>query len=283
MMSTLMAILVNGHSPNDSATAIAIDDRGLNYGDGLFETVLYRNGVVRLLEAHLQRLSEGCARLGIAAPDSTQLRDEIRRVCATATDGVLKIVITRGAGARGYRPAADLCATRIVSLNALPPASSNPAVNLRWCETRLGRNTALAGMKHLNRLEQVLAQREWNDPAIDEGLMLDSEGELVCATMSNVFIVRNHAVVTPDLRFCGVRGIMRGEVLRAARELNIAVSEAALWPRDVENADEVFITNVIRGVRSVAAIGPRRWPLGPVTERISSALASTVAAAASAP
>ena len=278
----MISILVNGVVPDDPARAIAGDDRGLNYGDGLFETMLYRGGCVRLLDAHLCRLASGCARLGIAGPPEAVLRDDIRKVCAGATDGVVKIVVTRGTGGRGYRPAADLCATRVVSLNAPPAPSGRQRANLRWCETRLGRNPALAGMKHLNRLEQVLAQREWNDPAIDpnvdEGLMLDTEGELISATMSNVFIVKCGAIVTPDLRFCGVRGVMRGEVLRAAHELGIPASEAALRPCDVENADEVFLTNAIRGIRSVAVLEstrkstPKHWPPGSITQTVAATL-----------
>jgi len=278
----MTALLINGEPPADPSCAIAATDRGLNYGDGLFETMLYRGGSVRYLDAHLRRLAQGCQRLGIVGLDETRLREDIHRVCVGATDGVVKIVVTREGAGRGYRPTSNLCGTRIVSLNALPPSPLRTTVNLRWCEMRLGRNAVLAGMKHLNRLEQVLAQREWNpaaiDPAamdggaIDEGLLLDSEGELVCATMSNVFIVRDDILVTPDLRFCGVRGIMRDEVLRIAGELGIPSSETALWPRDVETATEVFITNVVRGVRGVAALGSQRWAVGPVTRSIAAAV-----------
>ena len=267
----MIAMLVNGVALDDASGAIAADDRGLNYGDGLFETMLCQDGRVRLLDAHLQRLAGGCARLGIAATDEALLREEIRRVAADRS-GVVKIVMTRGAGGRGYRPPADLSPTRIVSFSAPPASPTRSELNVRWCEMRLGRNAALAGMKHLNRLEQVLAQREWNDPAIDptvdEGFMRDTEGELVCATMSNVFIVRRNEIVTPDLRFCGVRGVMRDEVLRLAREAGVAAHETALWPRDVETADEIFITNAVRGVRSVTRVDDRTWSPGPITRLI---------------
>jgi 4-amino-4-deoxychorismate lyase len=148
---------------------------------------------------------------------------------------------------------------------APPPATR---LALRWCETRLGRNARLAGIKHLNRLEQVLAQAEWDDETIVDGLMLDTEGELVSGTASNVFLVCEGMLVTPDLRFCGVLGIMRAEVLRAARELGIAVSEEPLWPQDVEAASEVFITNAIRGIRSVTELGAVRWASAPVADRL---------------
>lgn len=268
------AVLVNGQPPADPSGSIAYDDRGLNYGDGLFETAVLRGGAVRFLQAHLQRLREGCERLRIEYPGDESLLADIRSIGASQTDGVVKIVVTRGSGGRGYRPAANLRSTRIVTLHPLPAANPHAGIVARWCDTRLSRNPALAGMKHLNRLEQVLAQLEWSDPAIDEGLMLDTEGELVCATASNVFIGRNDALFTPDLRYCGVRGVMRGQVLRAADELGIAVSEEPLWPRDLDDATEIFVTNAVRGIRSITALAELRWEAGTLARRLAAALES---------
>ena len=282
------AVLVNGQPPADPSGSIAYDDRGLNYGDGLFETAVLRGGAVRFLQAHLQRLREGCERLRIEYPGDESLLADIRTIGAAQADGVVKIVVTRGSGGRGYRPAANLRSTRIVTLHPLPAANPHADIVVRWCDTRLSRNPALAGMKHLNRLEQVLAQLEWSDAAIGEGLMLDTEGELVCATASNVFIGgardfyiadnvfigRNDALFTPDLRYCGVRGVMRGQVLRAADELGIAVSEEPLWPRDLDDATEIFVTNAVRGIRSITALAELRWEAGTLARRLAAALES---------
>ncbi len=261
-------LLINGRRPHDPTQSLACDDRGFNYGDGLFETARCRDGNVHLLDAHLHRLKSGCERLGIAYPDEATLRGEVHAICGTVKDGVLKIIVTRGSGGRGYRPAASMEPTRVVSLHPAPPGASDASVALRWCEMRLGRNAALAGIKHLNRIEQVLAQREWDDPSIAEGLMLDTEGEVVCGTMSNVFIVNGALLMTPDLRFSGVHGVMRAEVLRVARVSNMAVSEEPLWPQDIETATEVFITNAVRGIRAVESLSERRWVPGPVTQRL---------------
>lgn len=263
-----MTILVNGHASTLAAQQIATDDRGFNYGDGLFETMLCRAGAVRLLDAHLNRLRQDCGRLGIKCPDDTLLRTEIDTLCSTAHECVIKLVLTRGSGGRGYRPAADTTTTRVLSLHSIPAASADDQVTVRWCDTRLGRNAALAGIKHLNRLEQVLAQREWDDPVIAESLMLDTEGEVVCGTMSNVFIVSEGVLVTPDLRFSGVRGVMRGEVLRVAREIGLPTSEEPLWPHDVASADEVFITSAVRGIRNVNILADSQWSAGSVTQRL---------------
>ena len=269
----MTAQLVNGLAV-DVDHAIGTGDRGLNYGDGLFETALVRDGVVRFLPSHLARLREGCDRLGIAYPGDAVLSGDIGKLLESAREGVLKIVVTRGQGARGYRPPADASPTRIVALHPLPAAGSSDGLTVRWCEVRLSRNPMLAGIKHLNRLEQVLGQREWDDPAIGEGLMLDTEGELVCGTSSNVFIVRNGALFTSDLRFCGVRGVMRTQVLEAAATLGIATHEEPLWPEDLQEASEVFVTNAVRGIRSIVALESLRWPEGSMTLRLRQALES---------
>jgi 4-amino-4-deoxychorismate lyase len=266
-----LALLINGRAPADPSLALSAEDRGLHYGDGLFETALIDAGKVRFLQSHLDRLFSGCERLGLPVPERTQLLNEITNVVGEVQVGVLKIVLTRGVGDRGYRPARAAQTTRIV---ALYPHTKRPpeAVTARWCETRLGRNARLAGMKHLNRLEQVLAQQEWDDPLIGEGLMLDTEGELVCATASNVFIVREAVLATPDLRFCGVEGVMRSQVLRAAAQLGLAVNEEPLWPHDVEMASEVFLTSAVRGIRPIAALDSLRWNASPIASKLSAAL-----------
>jgi 4-amino-4-deoxychorismate lyase len=266
-----LALLVNGVAPADASQAIAVNDRGLHYGDGLFETALLVNGRVRFLDDHLDRLLSGCQRLGIQAPDRDTLLKEIEQVSAAANEGVMKIIVSRGVAGRGYRPPAETNATRIVALHALTEGAAHP-LKLRWCETRLGRNARLAGIKHLNRLEQVLAQSEWRDGAFDEGLMMDTEGELVCATAGNVFAVRDGALITPDLRFCGVRGVMRAQVIKAAPKLGLTVSEEPLWPHDLESASEVFITNAVRGIRSATSLDSLQWSEGTVASRLARAL-----------
>ncbi|HLS81806.1 MAG TPA: aminodeoxychorismate lyase [Steroidobacter sp.] len=267
-----IAALIDGQAPQDLRRAIALNDRGFNYGDGVFETATVRDGQVRFLDAHLRRLAAGCQRLGMPGPNEDTLRAEIQQTCASLRSAVLKIVVTRGIGERrGYRPDAEPHPTRIVAVYPAPEAIK-PEAALRWCDTRLGRNPQLAGVKHLNRLEQVLAQSEWRDPAIDEGLMLDTEGELVCATASNVFIVRDGVLLTPDLRFCGVRGVMREQVLRAAQQAGLAASEEPLWPHDLECASEVFITSAVRGVQPATSLGEIRWPSGPVASHLTKML-----------
>jgi 4-amino-4-deoxychorismate lyase len=267
----MLAVLINGVAPDDRDRALSASDRGFHYGDGLFETIRLSAGRIRFLDDHLQRLWTGCERLAIAPPARTQLLEEIERVVASHRDGVLKIVISRGTGGRGYRTVGEMQCTRMVALYPAP-ADTAPTLTVQWCDTRMGRNARLAGLKHLNRLEQVLAQNEWRDPAIGEGLMLDTEGELVSATAGNIFLVRDGVLATTDLRFCGVRGVMRAQALRAAAALGVPTSEEPLWPTDLDAATEVFITNAVRGIRSVIALGNLRWQPGPIAQRLSQAL-----------
>jgi 4-amino-4-deoxychorismate lyase len=267
----MLAALLNGTPISKPQSALSIEERGLSYGDGVFETMLLHGGAVRLIEDHLNRLRTGCERLRIATPSDQSIRNDIQKLSQNSRDGIVKLIVTRGPGGRRYRASTDLKISRIAMLYPkLEPASREIAV--RWCDTRLARNPQLAGIKHLNRLEQVLAQNEWNNPSIAEGLMLDTEGEVVSATASNVFIVSDGVLSTPDLRFCGVRGVMRQFILRLAKNLGIETNECSLRPEDILSASEVFVTNAVRGIRSVTALGEQRWAVGSMTRRLLDAI-----------
>ena len=232
-------------------------DRGLQYGDGVFETMRIRRGRVRLLEFHLDRLYAGCRRLQIAAPARPELCRELQRTAALRKQAVLKLIITRGVGRRGYRPTGLERCTRILSLHSLPKgplAQDATPVRVRMCVTTLGLNPELAGLKTLNRLESVMARAEWQDARIWEGLMQDVEGNIVCGTMSNLFLRRGRSLLTPVLERCGVAGVMRRWVLETAGQLDLRAVERRIRRRDLQAAEEVFMTNSLIGVRSVSSI-----------------------------
>jgi 4-amino-4-deoxychorismate lyase len=263
--------LVNGVP----AQALDIADRGLHFGDGLFETMAFVAGRVRRLRRHLARLHRGCERLGIEYPGDRVLEADIAKLTAESAGAgqgraVIKLIVTRGAGSRGYAATAS-SPTRVAGLYPWPahPADATSAgVALRFCELRLSDQPALAGLKHLNRLEQVLARREWQDPAIAEGLLADARGHVVCGTMSNVFVIQAGRLVTPSLDRNGVRGTLRETVLDVAREMEIAVAEAELAREDVLAADEVFLTNALIGIWPARQLGDRHWEPGPLTRRL---------------
>ncbi len=267
-------VLVNGSGVDQ----VAVADRGLHYGDGLFETLAVLDGQPRLWQRHVTRLREGCARLGIAMPDPSILYDEARALCREHARAVLKIIVTRGAGGRGYRPpirAQHSAPTRIVAVYPwpdYPAAYAEEGIALRVCRTRLGCNPALAGMKHLNRLEQVLARAEWDDPAIAEGLMLDQRERVIAGTMSNLFLVREGRLLTPRLDECGVAGIMRGLILESAVQQGIAVEIGDLSLECLRLADEIFVSNSVAGLWPVRRLAQMTYAVGPLTSALRTGL-----------
>jgi len=262
--------LVNGVA----SRALDVADRGLQFGDGLFETMALIGGRVRRLEMHLARLRRGCERLGIEYPGDDLLKAEIAQLGTEIDGAVIKLIVTRGASARGY--AAPVGApTRVLELHPWPehPADATHAgVAIRFCDLRLSDQPALAGLKHLNRLEQVLARREWQDQAIAEGLLCDARGHVVCGTMSNVFAIREGKLVTPSLDRSGVRGTLRETVLRHASAMGVGATEADISRNDVLRADELFLTNAIIGLWPVRQLEDRQWSPGPLTRRLLAAI-----------
>ncbi|MGB8516423.1 MAG: aminodeoxychorismate lyase, partial [Gallionella sp.] len=183
-------MLVNGKSGN----LISIRDRGLLYGDGVFRTLLARNGIALHRQLHLQKILQDCVKLGIQGPAFSRLSDELNEVLTQHPNGIIKLIVTRGQGIRGYAPPHDAQATHIWDVAPLPEYLGDYAtlgVVMRVCETRLSEQKKLAGIKHLNRLENVLAAAEWNDANIAEGLMLDVASHVISGTRSNVFMVKN--------------------------------------------------------------------------------------------
>lgn len=251
-------------------------DRGLHYGDGVFETIAIHEGQPLLWDRHVRRLQSGCARLGIACPDTAQLAEEADRLCRDSSRAVLKIIVTRGSGGRGYTPPASQQPTRILSVHEWP---SHPAAHVQdgidapWCGIRLARQPALAGIKHLNRLEQVLARGELASSGAPEGIMMDTGGLVVEGTMSNLFAVRGNELWTPDLSSCGVEGVVRAEVLARAAECSLRPVIRAVAPDDLMSADEAFLTSSIIGIWPLRSIGGRALSRGPRAIEICQALA----------
>jgi len=246
---------------------IDVRDRGFAYGDGLFETIQISHGRAQLMERHITRMRSGAARLGFGSTVVDQLLEDLVAV-SLPTDGVLKLTLSRGVGGRGYGYVADMEATRVIMLGP-KPAYANQAeegINLRVCDTRLGLNPALAGIKHLNRLEQVLARNEWSDPAINEGIVLDYEGFVVEGTMSNLFWVKDGVIYSPSLERCGVAGVVRDFLIERLTADGHSV-EVGLYPlADVIAADEIFVCNSLIDIWPVKQLDSNHYSLGPVAK-----------------
>ena len=266
-----VTMLVNGQPQ----ALLPAADRGLHYGDGVFETIAFVGGVLEYWQAHLSRLVTGCERLGIPAPDRARLDAEIRRLCRAGGDAVLKVIVTRGPGARGYRPPEPSSPTRILVRSPWPdrvPRFDKTGIAVRTCTLRLGHQPLLAGIKHLNRLEQVLARREWAGDEWQEGVLCDSGGLVIEGISSNLFLVRAGRLLTPDLSACGVAGIVRGRVLGLAGALGIPTEVRAVPLDELRTADEIFMTNSLIGIHPVTRFDLRLLDVGPLTRRLMAAL-----------
>lgn len=265
-------ILINGKN----CLELAISDRGFQYGDGLFETIEVLNGQLMLIEQHLQRLALGCEKLLIPPPDKQLILNEASTLTQNVEKGVLKIIITRGSGGRGYKSPDIIEPTRILSLHPFPDyplTFQEEGIVARFCQQRLGLNPTLAGLKHLNRLEQVLARAEWNTPEIQEGIMLDLNGNVIEGTMSNVFFVKNNILYTSSLMQAGIAGIMRDFVLQTAQQHGIQAEQGTFLPEQLLAADELFVTNSIIGIWGVKALGSQSFIIGNMTRMLQARLA----------
>lgn len=251
-------------------------ERAASYGDGLFETMRAHAGDVPWWPRHWARLARGARALRIALPDEADVHAAARAALAVdaATHAVLKLRVARADTGRGYAPGdASRTADWRVSVHPLP---ATPAcVGLRWCDTRLALQPALAGIKHCNRLEQVLARLEWDgltdddDRSAFEGLMRSTRGDVVCAVAANVFAHVDGQWITPCIDRCGVAGVMRGWVLET-----LDVRQRRLMPAQVERAGAVFLTNAVRGILPAARLGTRRWAPHPDVAALQRALAT---------
>ena len=271
-----VSILIDG-VPGGSLPVL---DRGLHFGDGVFETVACLHGRPRFLSLHLERLAHGCQALGFAAPAAQRLRAEIERLAAAQERSLVKLIVTRGqATVRGYSVSGREQATRVLIRYPWPvedPVMQQQGVSVRLAALRLGENPVLAGLKHCNRLEQILARSEPDAATAAESLLLSRSGKLVSGTMTNVFLVdgppQSPRLRTPAIDLCGVAGVMRRVVLREAARAGIPATECALWPADLAAAGEVFLTNARIGIWPVGRLPERTLTPGPLTRRMQSVL-----------
>jgi 4-amino-4-deoxychorismate lyase len=277
---TCEALRING----DPAGTVSPLERGLHYGDGLFETIACVAGEPRFLSLHLERLALGCTRLALDARALDGLAQEVGELAAQSARGIIKVLLTRGpAAARGYAVSGAEKATRITlryRWEPQDPQLERAGVRARTARLRLGENPALAGLKHCNRLEQVLARREWSDPQIAEALMFSASAKLISGTMSNVFLVQGSRLLTPRLDRCGVAGVMRAVVLREALRAGIETAEAEIDAAGLAAADELFLTSALIGLRPVRALDERPLAVGPVTRALQERLAPLLAGGA---
>jgi len=242
-------------------------DRGLHYGDGVFETINCREGGLQFWDEHMRRMHYGTSRLNINFSGEDLFYSDIQSILSelSSKSCIIKLIQTRGQGERGYKyPAAQGVSRMVMIDDASGAAKQHTSMELRYCKHNISINPSLAGIKHLNRLDNVLARNEWGNE-VQEGLMLDMNDHIIEGTMSNVFGIKNGMLYTPDLSICGVKGIIRDQLLCIARQKSIQVHVNSITKSDMSAMDEVFVTNSIIGICSVHKIEQTEYKIGTIT------------------
>ena len=279
-----MVQLVNGKLVEHTCVL----DRGFAYGDGLFETMALVKNHIHLWHMHWQRLVRGLVRLDLCKPTQLDsLYDQLLQDLHTAIlqwqlssvsetkDGVIKLVVSRGVGGQGYLPPLTPQLSRIIAISAWPADRVHLAqqgIRIRLCQHAWGSNPTLAGLKHLNRLDQVLARQEWRDQNIHEGLMLNQQGHVQSGVMSNIFVQQGQQLVTPPNDQAGIDGVMAHYVQELAKQAGINVIRQPLSLVNVQQADAVFLTNSLNGIWPVVAWQQRVWHITPLVRELQQAL-----------
>ena len=262
--------LVNG----EISDQVPVSDRGFQYGHGVFETIAVHRGLPVMWDQHLQRLERGCERLALPVPEEGVLLREIQTVCSGRNQAIVKITLTAGEGGRGYVFTRPVAPNRVVASYPFRDDLVAPrqlGVAVRMCEQKMALNRPLAAIKHMNRLEKVLARAEWDDPEIADGLMQDQEGFVISATSANMFLVSDGLLMTPRLDRCGIRGVIRDAILG---QFNASSEKRRITPEFLYEADEVFICNSVRGIWPVIDIEGREFNIGPRTREVQDWLGS---------
>jgi 4-amino-4-deoxychorismate lyase len=260
-------IIVNG----SAAETIPVMDRGLMYGDGVFRTMRVEHGQVDSWQRQYQKLAADCAALDILCPAQSTLEHDIHEAVTSEPDCVLKIIVSRGEGGRGYGLPSSVHPSRVIVTAPLPEYPARyweEGVRLHVCEIRMCHQPRLAGIKHLNRLENVLARAEWHDPEVHEGLLCDDTEAVVSGVSSNLFIVRSGGLLTPELGRCGVAGVARGRILRAARAQGMGIEVTRITPAMLLDDEAVMLCNAVQGVRRVARLEDTTWPANGWADRL---------------
>ena len=260
-------MLING-APGNTINA---EDRGLSYGDGVFRTLRMQAGRPVCWERQYAKLQHDCGALRIPCPSALVLSSELQQLGKTQADGVAKIIITRGISTRGYAPSAQSEATRIINITPATAYSAENAkqgVRVHVCKIRLGHQALLAGIKHLNRLENVLAASEWQNPDMPEGLLSDISGYVISGTRSNLFMLRGNILYTPNLSRCGVAGVQRDRVIDWAKQHGVTCKVADFRMEELVLAEEIFLVNSVFGLWPVRELASYRRTEHPMAWKI---------------
>jgi len=249
--------LLNGQEIEPGLSA----DRAFHFGDGLFETLAVVEGLPCLWKQHIRRLRHGCERLDMNLPDPEKLLEDAKRLTRDCSKGVLKLIVSAGPATQGYareKSGGLTCWMQISSWPTAPHYQEPLPLTLQWCELRLAEQPRLAGLKHLNRLEQVLARSELSD-LVQEGLVCDHSGHVVEGVAANLLLKLEGRYVTPAISRCGIAGIVRRLILDEAARQDIDIEVTSVTTAQVEKAERLFLTSSLLGIRPVRQLGKHQY------------------------
>ena len=244
---------------------LSVKNRGLAYGDGVFTTAKVVNGNVQLLSAHVERLITSCKKLNIDLPDMNEIKTELTQTAQRFELSVAKVIITAGDGGRGYSRQGCSTSNVIITFHAFPEhyaSLQKQGIHLGIFSSKIGVNPLISGIKHLNRLEQVLIRQELDNRNEDDLLVINCFDNVIEASAGNVFWFKDNIWHTPTLSESGVEGLMRNHILQhCSNHYEMRVVNAKLSA--LESIDAMFICNSVMGVMPVRQFENRILSLTP--------------------
>lgn len=244
-------------------------DRGLHYGDGLFETMLLEAGHINYWSEHYQRLLTSATRLEIPCPGRSWFEQQLQPFIDFEQTLVLKIILTRGPGGRGLQLPDDLVPNVYILHYPYSKDNNNQYVTATVSEITLPINKNLAGLKHLNRLDYVLATQQLKKRAgFNEALLVDTQGYVIESIINNLFFVVGNELNTPDLSESGVDGIFRNLIINSLKQTGKKVKIGHYTIQNIISADECFVCNSVQGIRPVIRIEETEFSIGPLTQQL---------------
>lgn len=251
----------NATNTGSADQGIRFSDRALQYGDGVFETMRIVEGEIPMWEFHQQRLLWAQTALKLPLEEFLSVWEEFKQNhLSSIQNACAKLVISRGIGPRGYKAPSPTHINWWLQVTELPVAKKVGGYRLTLCQHALSRHPSLAGLKHLNRLDQVMARSEWHEhDGFDEGIMFNLDGDVIEGTMSNIFWLQGDQLYTPDLSQEGVDGCVRRWIIEHVENNPLINLPAVIIEKDTKldrllTADAVFLTNSLMGIKSVAEI-----------------------------
>ncbi len=246
---------------------VDLQDRGFQYGDGLFETMLLDNGEIKYWPEHYSRLHSSAKRLYISCPDKDWFEEKLRGYIDLNLRLVIKIILTRGSGGRGLKLPEKTQANVYLLKYGSPKTIEYQPLKAIYSEITLPKNRNLAGLKHLNRLDYILATRQLKSRnQFNEALLFDEDDYIIESIINNFFFIKDGVVCTPSLETSGVNGIMRKLILKNLKQNGKAVKIGHYTRHDVVTADECFLCNSVQGIRPVTQIEGINYKIGTITK-----------------